>query len=94
MRGRGRGRGGRGRGRGGARGGRRGPYARAPRKNVEEKDEELELDIDENGKEFFIKTASFEQHHDAQEKNCMKYLATMKVLDKHNVDLAASKFTL
>ncbi len=94
-----RGRGGRGSGSGGGRGGRGGgrggAASAAPREawdidTTEQKAEE-NLDINKDLKKFFISTASFEQHYNAQEENKVRYAAGMATLENTGVEVSQSK---
>ncbi len=93
VRGRGRGRGhvrGRGRGRGAYN--RQSSVPTADTWGVEEQQEKAEdLDINKDVKGFFVETALFEQHFDAQEQNRNRYAAAVAVLEKNGVEISQSK---
>ena len=94
---RGRGRGGSG-GRGAGRGGRGGYVAGRQHSNASSDDKTIEvaevdvtLDIHKDIKKFFVGTASFSQHFDAQNENKQRYAAGMAVLEKSGVEISQSK---
>lgn len=89
-RGRGRGRGGRGRGRGG--GGAAAINTDETTGISGEGKDKVQLDLNKDIKEFFVGTASFEQHHDAQESNRTRYAAGMAVLSQNGVKVSQSKY--
>ena len=95
--GRGRGRGasggrGRGRGRGFGRGGGSSGRQRdsSPGGSASEDQTKKKLDIDEDVQGYFVGTASFDDHYDAQVKNKRRYTAGMMVLQKNGVEISQS----
>ena len=107
MPGRGRGRGGlRGRGRGRGRGRQRGrgrgrgqepdqeaaPYSDWEMTADDTSPDQEMLDINKDDvTKFFIGTASFDQHYNAQNTNKVRYAAAIDVLDKNGVDISQSE---
>ena len=99
---RGRGRGGRGgsRGRGfGARGRSRVTAIASDTKptdewGVDKQEVDETLDIDTNLKQFFVGTASFEQHYRAQQQNRRRYAAGLQVMKQNGVEVSQSKFSV
>ena len=96
-RGAGRGRGGRGRSRGGGRGRNFARPARAPGAADDNNEDDIVVSPDENldisgdVRQFFIGTANFDHHYNAQNANMNRYLAGMFVLNKNGVDISQSK---
>ena len=56
--------------------------------NLQEDNLSIETDL----RGFFVGTASFDKHFDAQESNKTRYVAGMTVLNKNGVEISQSKF--
>ena len=49
------------------------------------------MDIDKDLQKYFVGTASFEQHYDAQEANRDRYIAGLIVMNKSGIEISQSK---